>query len=75
MQHRKNEHTEFVSECKENENGWCRFSGQDCWFKHKKETIEYHSENSDHKNSEMMRRLFDLMEKFADRIALVENKF
>ena len=74
MQHRKNDHTEFVSECKQNENGWCRFDWQDCWFKHDKETMKYQSTNSDHTNSEMMRRLYDLMEKIAERIALVENK-
>ena len=36
--------------------------------------MKYQSTNSDHTNSEMMRRLYDLMEKIAERIALVENK-
>ena len=56
MKPRKNEHTEFVSEYKGYENCWCRLSGQDCWFKQKKETIEYQSENSDNKFFEMMVR-------------------
>ena len=33
MKHRKAEHLNYVSECKDNENGWFRFSGKEFWFR------------------------------------------
>ena len=46
MKHRKSDHLNNVSECKDNENGWCRFSGKECWFKHGDVMCNNERENS-----------------------------
>ena len=51
MQHRKREHINYVSECRENENGCCSFSGQDCWFRHSDKISKNYDEVSGFKNS------------------------
>ena len=75
----------FVSECKKNENGSCRFSKHECWFKHNNQTsnsenrnfqkseIQY-IDNNEFKTSEMMVKLFNMMEAFAERMPKVENQ-
>jgi hypothetical protein len=74
MQHRKNQHISYVSECRENENGCCRLSGQDCWFKHSDKKSNNDDENSSVKNSEIIGRLFDMMEVFAQRMKMMEDQ-
>ena len=69
MEHRKIEHLDKVSECKEKKNGWCRFVNEECWFKHNDE-----SKNSGIENSDMMKRLFDMMEAFSKRMAFMESQ-
>ena len=85
MQHRKIEHENFVSECKQNENGLCRFRKHDCWFKNNNQTsnsenrnfqkseIQY-IDNNEFKTSEIMGKLFNMMEAFAERMPKVENQ-
>ena len=78
MVHKKKEHEDSVSECFENENGWCRFGDQNCWFKHQKKILNSKSENSESENggietSELFKRLFDIMEAFGERMCNVEN--
>jgi hypothetical protein len=74
MQHRKNQHISYVSECRENQNGCCRLSGQDCWFKHSDKKSNNDDENSSVKNSEIIGRLFDMMEVFAQRMKTMEDQ-
>ena len=74
MQHRKNQHISYVSEFRENENGCCRLSGQDCWFKHSDKKSNNDDENSSFKNSERIGRLFDMMEVFALRMKTMEDQ-
>ena len=59
MQHRKNQHISYVWECRDNENGCCRLSGQDYWFKHGDNKSNNDVENSSFKNSEIIGRLFE----------------
>jgi hypothetical protein len=47
MIHKKEEHLHSVSDCFENENGWCRFGDNNCWFKHEKKTLIGKSEKSE----------------------------
>ena len=75
MEHRKEVHYEYISECIENKNGACRFDS-DCWYKHtvvvtKDETVK---EVNGMKTPELIERLFKMMEAFADRMVLIENK-
>ena len=74
MQHRKNQHISYVSECRENEYGFCRLSRQDCWFKHSDKKSNNDVENSSFKNSEIIGRLFDMMEVFAQRMKMMEDQ-
>eukprot|EP00092_Neocalanus_flemingeri_P093354 GFUD01118643.1.p1 GENE.GFUD01118643.1~~GFUD01118643.1.p1 ORF type:complete len:153 (+),score=29.39 GFUD01118643.1:558-1016(+) len=70
MRHRKSEHPETTSECRENKNSWCRFKDDKCWFKHfdsKSKTEKVHS-------PELIQKVFNMMEKFTKRIGFVENK-
>ena len=81
MIHRKREHGNIVSECFENENGWCRFGDKNCWFMHEKkisksksESENIERENSEIKTSEMFERLFSIMEAFGERMTYMENQ-
>ena len=74
MHHRKNEHIKYVSECRENEYGCCSFSGQDCWFKHSEKIPKNHDEENGFQNSEIIVRLFDMMEIFAQRMKSLEDQ-
>ena len=75
MEHRKKEHYNYISECIEHENGSCRLSSSDCWYKHEKGISKDENllEVSGIKKSVLIKRLFDMMEAFADRMALLEN--
>ena len=64
----------YVSECRENEKGCCRLSGKECWFKHSDREINIDDENSGFKNSEIIGRLFDMMEVFAQRMKTIEDQ-
>ena len=79
MIHRKKEHVKSVSECFENENGKCRFGDEKCWFRHERKILNNKSEKSVSENSgiettDMIKRLFDIMEAFGERMCIVENQ-
>ena len=75
MEHRKAEHYHYVSECTEKQNDSCRFSSSDCWYKHKNMLSTDKNLGVERiKNSDLIKRLFDMMEAFADRMALLEEK-
>ena len=69
MTHKKKQHTESVPRCREEIN--CRF-GEKCWFLH------FNSENlnvyENGKNQDYLEKLFDMVEKFTNRIIQLENK-
>ena len=71
MKHRKTQHPNNISICKTNNNGACNFGKEKCWFKHVDKETEV-DEIDD--NKEMITRLFDMMEKFAERFELIENQ-
>ena len=71
MKHRKTEHPNNISICKTYKNGSCNFGKEKCWFKHiDKETSVDETDDT----NEMITRLFDMMEKFAERFELIENQ-
>ena len=69
MKHRKTGHIEKISDCVNNKNGWCRFIAKECWYKHSESSYEDESESQNPR----MSRLFDMMEKFAERMDIVEK--
>ena len=67
MKHMKEKHNEKVSICRYFSAGNCMFGSKKCWYKHNK------LENDSNESKSMIRRLFDMMEIFADRIHKLEN--
>ena len=81
MQHRKKDHVQNVVFCKNALKGTCHFGAKNCWFNHHDNEITYTSENEtengeylQNTNQEMMEKLFEMMEKFTQRIIQIENK-
>ena len=75
MEHRKSEHIENVLVCKENKNDACVYRSQKCWFKHQSEEQNVIDDKiGGIKTVELVKRLFDMMEAFAERISHVENQ-
>ena len=72
-EHRKLTHIKDISICKENRNGYCIYGSQECWSKHEGGVKNVESEMGGVKTVELVQRLFDMMEKFAERISRVEN--
>jgi hypothetical protein len=76
MLHRKNKHTETVRACSHAMNGSCHFGSNKCWFLHEDlSTINTNekSEKLDKSDKEVMEKMFDMMEKFSERIVQLEN--
>ena len=72
MKHRKMAHNEYVSICKINRNGSFHFGKDFFLYKHENENVN-EFENWNDGNQEMITRMFDMMEKFAERFDLIEN--
>ena len=69
MRHRGKDHEEYLPKCRNNLNGCCTFSAKECWFKHERST-----ENQELESPEIVKRLFGMMEKFTERIELLERQ-
>ena len=73
MKHRKEEHPQFVPNCRKETNGTCQFGAHNCWFKHIE--IENSNEHTNiDKNQELIGKLFNMVEKFTQRILELEEK-
>jgi hypothetical protein len=70
MNHRKKQHTQSVPACRDNINGTCRRDTSTCWFKHE----DSNHENTEHESSDMMKRLFEMMENFTERMNQMETQ-
>ena len=69
MHHRKTEHIKYVQACRDS--SWCKL-GDACWYKHSKH--EVNNEIEEQNNQNMMKRLFDVIEKYGERIGNIENQ-
>ena len=69
MNHRKNEHIEMISECTQYKNGSCGFGSEKCWYKHGNIIENMHVEPTD-----MISRLFGMIEKFTKRMEEIERQ-
>ena len=81
MHHRKKEHAQILAFCKNDLKGTCHFGVNNCWFNHnenengnKNENGNRNRENnSNDMNPEVIGKLFEMMEKFTQRIVQIEN--
>ena len=68
-------HIESVQKCK-SENS-CQYDNEKCWFKHEDQNngTNYKTNNviEDDENSEMMKKLVEMVEKYSERIIILEN--
>ena len=69
MKHRKQDHTQFVPECRDTVNGACRYEKNGCLYIHEDTKDSPHEESSS-----MMNRLFERMEKLTERMLLIDNQ-
>jgi hypothetical protein len=69
MVHRKLEHPQKISACKKEMDGSCVFGSEKCWYKHGKII-----ENMDVEPTDMISRLFGMMEKFTKRMEEMERQ-
>ena len=72
MNHGKNKHPENIAICTKNLNGSCNFGNKKCWYKHAEKEIE--SEEYIEYSPEIITRIFDMMETFAERFEMIENQ-
>ena len=69
--HQKHEHALSVPQCKNESLKICLYGAEKCWFQH--------NEHEDHKkyqnqNQDITEKLFNMMEKFTERIIIIEKK-
>ena len=76
INHKKENHPESVPECKDFKSGSCRFEKEKCWYKHSKDSVNNQIEpnimQSNDNNQDMIKRLFDMMEVFAEKMKVLE---
>ena len=72
MKHKKSQHLNHVAICKEYKRRHiCRF-GDRCWFQHEENIND--STNEVTMNNENTEKIFDILEKFTERILMLENR-
>ena len=77
MHHKKKEHSKNVPICKNAVNEICHFGRNNCWFNHGEiETFKgnMNLEHGNGENKDMIAKLFDMVEKFTQRIVQLESK-
>ena len=74
--HRKSKHSENVSACSHAMNGKCHFGSKKCWFLHddlSSINTNENTEKGDKCDKEVMEKMFNMMEKFSERIVHLQN--
>ena len=77
MKHRKEYHSDKVPSCNAVNTGSCRYGEKKCWFKHSKKENninDFEEITETDKNSEMLQKLFEMVEKYTNKINLLENE-
>ena len=67
LRHRKTAHSTIVPNCRNNIKGECKYGDTYCWFKHEK------NESETDEKSDIMQKLFHVMEKMTERISELEK--
>ena len=65
MIHRGKKHIQYVQDC--SDGSLCNFD-QKCWYTHSNNSVENEIQEPRDNNENMMKRLFDIMEKYGERI-------
>ena len=73
MKHQKIEHEDTVNTCNHAKKGTCHFGSENCWFRHDEPVITNGDKKNIENNQEVIEKIFDMMEKFTDRIVHIEN--
>jgi hypothetical protein len=76
MKHQKIDHEDTVNTCNHALKGTCHFGSENCWFRHEEQVItngDKKNMNNVENNQEVIEKIFDMMEKFTDRIVHIEN--
>ena len=75
LKHRKLVHIDLVPECKNIKEGACQYGDTNCWFKHNIE--KYYTKGQKECESieynEVVKKLFDIVEKVTERFAKFEK--
>ena len=82
IHNRKVDHKESVPYCKKGMGGTCWFGPKNCWFQHEERKITNENEINEKEmnqaimntNQEVIEKIFDMMEKFTQRILIIEKK-
>ena len=74
VEHRKLEHFQKISACKNEMDGFCRFGDDKCWYDHNSSLQMKQTENIN-QDPELINRLVTMMDKFTERIENIEKKF
>ena len=70
MKHKKENHTESVPYCRELNS--CMF-GPRCWYRHDDVNVDNEEMNDPATNSELLKKLIDMMEIFSNKIVNIEK--
>ena len=75
LRHRKLFHVDIVPECIHHIEGACQYRDKNCWFKHSIEKSYTKEQNEGEKieYKEAMGKLFDIVEKVTERLAMLEK--
>ena len=63
----------YVTQCRNADNGTCRYGHELCWFEHESNERMSHNERRINYNQEVFEKIFSMMEKITERVVLVEN--
>ena len=74
MKHMKKEHVKHVQMCRNYIQGCCRYDTTNCWFKHGDDEKDVKDINENENQVEMMQKLFEMVEKYTQRIIMLENE-
>ena len=83
MKHKKIMHSEYVQSCKNETDGTCQQGSQNCWFNHKETENDANANMNDiniennyekkNQNDEIMQKMVEMIEKYSQRIVILEN--
>ena len=73
MSHRKREHPNKVNQCKNEQNEKCIHGPKSCWYKHTDKHTENNDINQNDETNDTLKKLFNMMETFAQRLLYIEN--
>ena len=74
MTHRKQNHNDIVKRCQNERTDTCTFGHKMCWYNHLENVSTQFYDNDNEESSEMTQRIFQMMEKFTERMEYLENQ-